>query len=45
MAKLIKVTNTKTKNDFCLTDCGPSEGCMPDDYRITTEPKDKDTKK
>lgn len=44
MPKLIKVTSTKVKNDFCLTDCGPSEGCMPDDTRIK-EAKDKDTKK
>lgn len=21
-----------TRGNFCFTDCGPSEGCNPDDY-------------
>lgn len=32
MPTLEKVTEFKSIYDFCLTDCGPSEGCNPDDY-------------
>lgn len=31
MFTLINVTEEKYKRNFCLTDCGPSEGCNPDD--------------
>lgn len=31
MPTLEKVTDLKKMNEFCLTDCGPSEGCNPDD--------------
>ena len=31
MPTLEKVTDFLTENDFCLTDCGPSDGCNPDD--------------
>lgn len=31
MPTLELVTENKLKNDFCLTDCGPSDGCNPDD--------------
>lgn len=31
MPTLEKVTYDYTFKDFCLTDCGPSEGCGPDD--------------
>lgn len=31
MFSLIKATEEKYKRNFCLTDCGPSEGCSPDD--------------
>ncbi len=31
MFTLINVTEEKYKLNFCLTDCGPSEGCSPDD--------------
>lgn len=32
MPTLEKVTCEEEKRDFCLTDCGPSDGCNPDDY-------------
>ena len=32
MAMFEKVTDTKQKYDFCLTDCGRSDGCNPDDW-------------
>lgn len=32
MPTLEKVTDLKKVNEFCLTDCGPSEGCNPDDF-------------
>lgn len=25
------VTDIQNESGFCLTDCGPSEGCNPDD--------------
>lgn len=28
---LENVTILSLKNSFCLTDCGPSDGCNPDD--------------
>lgn len=28
---LENVTEVKTKKQFCLTDCEPSDGCNPDD--------------
>lgn len=31
MFSLINVTSDEYRRDFCLTDCGPSEGCNPDD--------------
>lgn len=31
MFTLENVTNEDRKLEFCLTDCGPSEGCSPDD--------------
>ncbi|CED94047.1 Hypothetical protein CRIB_1439 [Romboutsia ilealis] len=31
MPTLEKVTHEEDKRDFCLTDCGPSDGCNPDD--------------
>lgn len=31
MPTLEKVTNIIKGHEFCLTDCGPSEGCNPDD--------------
>ena len=32
MPTLENVTAEKSRiTDFCLTDCGPSEGCNPDD--------------
>jgi hypothetical protein len=31
MPTLVKVTNENDSNSFCLTDCGPSDGCNPDD--------------
>lgn len=32
MPTLEKVTDLKKVNDFCLTDCNPSDGCCPDDF-------------
>ena len=26
------VTDIQNESGFCLTDCGPSEGCNPDDW-------------
>ena len=37
MPTLEKVTDMGFVDDFCLTDCGPSEGCNPDDYDYVTE--------
>lgn len=31
MPTLENVTASKEILEFCLTDCGPSEGCNPDD--------------
>ena len=31
MYNLDKVTTDEIEIGFCLTDCGPSEGCNPDD--------------
>lgn len=31
MPTLENVTAEKNVPDFCLTDCGPSDGCNPDD--------------
>lgn len=41
MPTLEKVTNMNGVRDFCLTDCGPSEGCNPDDF---CPPKKEDKK-
>ena len=32
MYTLEKVTTDQPKCSFCMTDCGPSETCRPDDY-------------
>lgn len=32
MPTLEKVTDKEMKSSFCLTDCGPSDGCNPDDF-------------
>lgn len=24
--------NNDVRDDFCFTDCGPSDGCNPDEY-------------
>lgn len=34
MPTLEKVTCLDKANDFCLTDCGPADGCIPDDVVI-----------
>ena len=39
MPTLEKVTYLSSTRDFCLTDCGPSEGCNPDD-NMMPPPKD-----
>ena len=39
MPTLEKVTDMRRFEDFCLTDCGPSEGCCPDDY-VPVDTKD-----
>ena len=31
MPTLQKVTDILKGHEFCLTDCGPSDGCNPDD--------------
>lgn len=31
MPTLVNVSEDDTNPEFCLTDCGPSEGCNPDD--------------
>jgi hypothetical protein len=41
MATLEKVTDNEMKSSFCLTDCGPSDGCNPDDDFIPEESNNK----
>lgn len=31
MPEIKKVTFIQESENFCLTDCGPSDGCNPDD--------------
>lgn len=38
MPTIEKVTYLQQNEDFCLTDCGPSDGCNPDDdFRPTNK--------
>jgi len=41
MFSLDKVTTGKSGSFFCLTDCGPSEGCNPDDFCAPDDDDDK----
>lgn len=44
MPTLEKVTNIEMQSSFCLTDCGPSDGCNPDDFSPEQSNGDKKNK-